>query len=31
MKLAAANLDFEMAIHYRDEISKLKEFMKDIK
>ncbi len=31
MKLAAANLDFEMAIHYRDEISKLKEFIKDIK
>ena len=31
MKLAAANRDFEMAIHYRDESSKLKEFMKDIK
>ena len=31
MKLAAANLDFEMAIHYRDEISKLKELLKDTK
>ena len=31
MKLAAANLDFEMAIHYRDEISKLKEFIKELK
>ena len=28
MKLASSNLDFEMAIHYRDEISKLKEIMK---
>ena len=31
MKLAAANLDFEMAIHYRDEISKLKEYLKELK
>ncbi len=31
MKLAAANLDFEMAIHYRDEISKLKELLKETK
>ncbi len=31
MKLAAANLDFEMAIHYRDEISKLKEIQKALK
>ena len=31
MKLAAANLDFEMAIHYRDEISKLKEIVKELK
>ena len=30
MKLAAANLDFEMAIHYRDEISKLKEVAKEL-
>ncbi len=28
MKLSSNNLDFEMAIHYRDEISKLKEIMK---
>ena len=31
MKLAAANLDFEMAIHYRDEISKLKEIAKELR
>ena len=31
MKLAAANLDFEMAIHYRDEISKLKEIAKGLR
>lgn len=28
MRLAAANLDFELALHYREEISKLKEIMK---
>ncbi len=31
MNLAATNLDFEMAIHYRNEISKLKEIMGSLK
>ena len=28
MRLAASNLNFELALHYREEISKLKEIMK---